>query len=139
MRPRIFALLAVSAVALTGCSTSDVTPEPTATVTVTAAPRATPEETAQAEPTLVVPEESLSPEQKYLNGARKQSEILNDMSDSELLDLAHESCEQMEDGSRLPEVVGSNDAPLVQSANIVVYGMAGSQLCPESLQPTSQN
>lgn len=139
MRPKLIALLAVPVFALVGCSAAESTPEPTATVTVTATPSASAEETTQAEPTLVVPEESLSPEKKYLNGARRQSEVLKDMSDSKLLELAHESCEQMQEGSRLPEVVGSNDDPEIQSANIVVYGMAGSQLCPDSLQPTSQN
>lgn len=131
MRPKLFALIAVSAVALVGCATAE-TSEPQPTVTVTAVPSASAEKTAQAEP-------ALSPQDQYLNGVRKQSEVLKDMSDSELLDLAQESCEQMEDGSRLPEVAGSNSDPDIQSANIVVYGMAGSQLCPDSLQATRQN
>ncbi len=139
MRPKLISLLAVSALALAGCSATESTPEPQPIVTVTATPTASPEESTQAAPKLVVPEDNLSPEEKYLNGARKQSEVLKDMTDSKLLNLAHESCEQMEEGSRLPEVVGSNDVPEIQSANIVVYGMAGSQLCPDSLQPTRQN
>lgn len=41
MRPRIFALLAVSAVALAGCASAEPSAEPTATVTVTATPSPT--------------------------------------------------------------------------------------------------
>lgn len=39
MRPRIFALLAVSAVALVGCGASEPSAQPTVTVTVTAEPK----------------------------------------------------------------------------------------------------
>lgn len=133
MRPRILALLAVSAVALAGCSASEGAPEPTATVTVTAAPSATPEETAQAEPTLVVPEKSLSPEDAYLERARSNDHTLSKMGDKELLDLAEKSCEGLADGVKIPEVYESGDETTRMSVNLTVRNMAGSQLCPDNL------
>lgn len=133
MRPRIFALLAVSAVALVGCSAAESTPEPTATVTVTATPAASPDETAQAEPRLAVPNETLSPEQKYLNGARMSDHALSKMTDKELLKLAEQSCERLAEGEKIPELVTTGSETKRLSANMAIRNAAGSQLCPENL------
>lgn len=133
MRPKLFALLAVSAVALVGCSASEGTPEPTATVTVTAEPSASPEETAQAEPTLIVPEETLSPEDAYLGRARNNNYTLSKMGDKELLELAEDSCEGLAEGVKIPEVYKSGDETKRMAVNLTVRNMAGSQLCPENL------
>lgn len=50
MRPKLIALLAVSALALVGCSAGEPSVEPTATVTVTATPEAEPALPAEPKP-----------------------------------------------------------------------------------------
>ena len=133
MRPRIYAVLAVSAFALVGCGASEPSAQPIATVTVTATPSASAEKTTQAEPTLVVPEESLSPEEKYLNGARMSDHALSKMTDKELLKLAEQSCDRLAEGEKIPEVVTTGGETKRLSANMAIRNAAGSQLCPENL------
>lgn len=131
MRPKLIALIAVSAVALVGCVASDGNPEPT--VTVTATPTASAENGNDAEPTLAVPEKSLSPEQAYLERAKNNDHTLSKMSDKELLELAEESCEGLAEGVKIPEVYETGDETSRMSVNLTVRNMAGSQLCPENL------
>ncbi|MGJ3403270.1 hypothetical protein [Glutamicibacter sp. Je.9.36] len=133
MRPKLIALLAVPVFALFGCSAAKSTPEPTATVTVTATPSASAENSNDAEPTLAVPEESLSPEENYLNGARMSDHSLSKMTDKELLKLAEQSCERLAEGEKIPEVITAGSETKRLSANMAVRNMAGSQLCPDNL------
>ena len=133
MRPRIFAVLAVPVFALVGCSPAESTPEPQPTVTVTATPTASAESGNDAEPKLAVPEETLSPEQAYLERAKNNDHTLSKMSDKELLDLAEESCEGLAEGVKIPEVYETGNETSRMSVNLTVRNMAGSQLCPENL------
>lgn len=65
MRPKLFSLFAVSALALAGCSGAEPTVQPTATVTVTATPSADAEPSketkAKASAASASPSESLDP------------------------------------------------------------------------------
>ena len=133
MRPKLISLLAVSALALAGCSATESTPEPQPIVTLTATPTASADNGNDAEPTLAVPEKSLSPEQAYLERAKNNDHTLSKMSDKELLELAEESCEGLAEGVKIPEVYESGDETSRMSVNLTVRNMAGSQLCPENL------
>ena len=99
MRPKLIALIAVSAFALVGCATSETSVEPTATVTVTATP--------EAEPALPAEPES---EDMFANTLSstfdgKESKISKSvrykMEESYYVDRGEEYCEQVEAGKKV--------------------------------------
>lgn len=123
MRPRIFAVLAVSAFALVGCGASEPSAQPTVTVTVPA------ETAAPVEPS-AAPSEEANTDEDYLAEFEQLSISGLKYDDSALISYGQEACEIMESGKPTPNnLVG--DTPEKQSDSIIIGMAAKSTICPE--------
>lgn len=127
MRPRIIALLAVSAIglSLTACATAEPSNEPTATVTITA----TPSTHASVEP--LSAEETPDAEESFLNTVNRLEESMPGVSDKELLDAGYEMCETYEYGSGdpVPQLIDAGDYSV--PVNGVVMFTSENTLCAD--------
>ena len=95
MRPKLISLLAVSALALVGCTAAESTPEPQPTVTVTAAPSASAEGAIQ---------ESGDNPGLFLKSVNYRWIGEQQFSDADLLNAGRDACNQMRDGADVLDV-----------------------------------
>lgn len=123
MRPGIFALLAVSAIALVGCGTSESSVQPTVTVTV-------PAETVEAVAPEVSAEDSVSAEEAYLSElSNNQTVEYINLTDKEALKYGREACSLAKVGKTVDiEMIGTT--PEQKAASVVVSMAAEENLCP---------
>ena len=123
MRPKLISLLAVSALALVGCSATESTPEPQPTATVTAAPTASTNASTSEGVDPALFERSLD---FRWQGAQPYSK-------EELVEAAQDACDQLRDGAltsaveiSLPELEPENEQALSAAAQ--------DGYCPDSIQ-----
>lgn len=126
MRPKLIALVAVSAIglSLTACATESPSSEPTATVTVTATPSKESVETAElAEPS----------EEKFLSRMATMENETVGISDDELLEAGYKACENYEYGSgdKSPSYVDAGN--YTDMVNTVIT-LTATELCPENMK-----
>lgn len=126
MRPRIFAVLAVSAFALVGCSASEGSPEPQPTVTATSAPSASPDETAQAS----VEASTEKIEEEFIVEYKQMAGNVDLYSEDELVEIGYDTCELMKDGKKVPHNF-TGDTQGDHSVGIPAGMAAKAKLCPE--------
>lgn len=121
MRPKLIALVAVSAAALAGCSAPESS-EPQPTVTVTAVPSASAESVSAA---------SDGDPELFLKSIDFRWIGEQQFSEAELLDAGRDACKQLRDGVDILEV--ESELPGISDENQDALAVAAqSQFCPET-------